>query len=438
MSFTSPTNQISSTSNTTIMSNNLKSDISFSSQEISSHPNESNENEEVHEMELFHVSTPDIKTFETWDELNIHSDLMRGIYTYGFETPSPIQKKSIMSILDGNDIIAQAQSGTGKTGAFSIGSIGSVDLNDNSTQVIILAHTHELVHQIYNVVIELSTFMKGLRVKTLIGGVSVRDDINELKNEPPHIVIGCTGRVFDMIKRKALHPSNVKLCVLDEADELLSSGFKDNIYNILQFLPSDMQIALFSATMPETVLKLTDKFLSNPKLIIMKAEELNLDGIEQYYLAVVNDREKYEVLKILFGKLTFSQTIIYVNTVARVSNLFDMMTKEGFSVCAIHSNMTKTERNDIITNFRKGKFRVLISSNLTARGIDIQQVNTIINFDICRSTETYLHRIGRSGRFGRKGVAVNLITRMDLEYMRLIESKYKVNITELPNNYVFR
>lgn len=381
---------------------------------------------------------PPLSTFETWDELPISPDLMRGIYTYGFETPSPIQKKSILSILNGSDIIAQAQSGTGKTGAFSVSVLAGIDPEKSATQAIILAHTHELVHQIYNVVKELSTFMRGLRIKTLIGGVQVRDDMNELRNDPPHIVIGCTGRVFDMIKRKALNVASVHLCVLDEADELLSAGFKDNIYNILQFLPANMQIALFSATMPEPVLKLTDKFLRSPVRIIMKAEELNLDGIEQYYLAVANDREKYEMLKHLFGRLTSSQTIIYVNTVSRVENLHDMMIKEGFSVCAIHSNMSKSERSELITNFRKGKFRVLISSNLTARGIDIQQVNTIINFDVCRSAETYLHRIGRSGRFGRKGVAVNIITRMDLEQMRNIETKYGINVRELPGDYVFK
>lgn len=379
-----------------------------------------------------------LPSFETWDELPISADLMRGIYTYGFETPSPIQKKSIISILNGRDIIAQAQSGTGKTGAFSVSTLAKINPELMETQAIILAHTHELVHQIYNVVKELSTFMKGVNIKTLIGGVPVRDDMNELRSNPPHIIIGCTGRVFDMIKRKALNVEKVGLCVLDEADELLSAGFKDNIYNILQFLPATMQIALFSATMPEQVLKLTEKFLRTPAQIIMKAEELNLDGIEQYYLAVANDREKYEMLKHLFGRLTSSQTIIYVNTVSRVENLHDMMTKEGFSVCAIHSNMSKSERSELITNFRKGKFRVLISSNLTARGIDIQQVNTIINFDVCRSTETYLHRIGRSGRFGRKGVAVNIITRMDLEQMRNIENKYSINVKELPADYVFK
>lgn len=395
--------------------------------------------ENVEECQPEDISPPalPLPQIETWDELNLPIELLRGIFNYGFETPSAIQKKTILPIIEGRDIIAQSQSGTGKTGAFSIGALAKVDPTKNETQVIVIAHTHELVNQIKTVIGELSSSMD-VRVKTLIGGTSVNEDMSELKTNTPHIVVGCTGRIFDMIKRRALNISFVKLCILDEADELLSAGFKDNIYNILQYLPKSMQIALFSATMPDQMLKLTEKFMREPVSIILKPEQLNLEGIEQFYIAVMNDREKFDVLKILFGKLTLSQTIIYVNTVNRVIHLCDTMNKEGFSVCCIHSNMTKAERSEIITNFRKGKFRVLISSNLTARGIDIQQVNTIINFDICRSTETYLHRIGRSGRFGRKGVAVNLVSRMDLECMRNIETKYGINMQELPTNYVFR
>jgi translation initiation factor 4A len=261
------------------------------------------------------------------------------------------------------------------------------------------------------------------------------EDMQDLKENSPHIVVGCTGRVFDMIKRGALDTRNVKTCVLDEADEMLSIGFKDQIYNIFQTLPSNVQIALFSATMPEPIIQITEKFMREPVKIMMAPEELNLEGITQYYVAMYNDNAKYDHLKSIFQQLTISQTIIYANNVARVIELHDAMLAEGFSVCCIHSNMPKSERKNIINLFRKGERRVLISSNITARGIDVQQVNIVINFDIPKSVETYLHRIGRSGRWGRKGIAINFVTKQDIFCMRNIERHYNINIQELPENF---
>lgn len=374
---------------------------------------------------------------KTWDDLNLKTELLRGIYALGFETPSAIQKKAIYPILHSRDVIGQAQSGTGKTGTFSISALQKIDVSLHKTQALIIVPTHELVLQIESVINEIGQFMEGLTVKTLIGGTSINDDMYALKSNTPQIVVGCTGRIYDMIKRRALKTSDIKLCILDEADEMLSRGFSEQIYNIFQCLPYQVQIALFSATMPAGIMKLTDKFMRNPVEIMMKPEELNLEGINQFYLAMMNDNDKYATLKSLFESISVSQTIIYVNSIARVTELYNAMTEEGFSVCCIHSNMTKEERKDVIHQFRKGKFRVLISSNLTARGLDIQQVNTVINFDIPKSVETYLHRIGRSGRWGRKGTAINFITKQDVYYMRNIEKHYDISINELPENYVF-
>ena len=373
-----------------------------------------------------------------WDDLNICEDILRSIYNYGFETPSEIQRKAIPPILENKDVLAQAQSGTGKTGAFVIGALSKVDITNANTQVLILAPTHELVNQIHAVVQNLSVFMTGLVSTTLVGGTSVSEEIARLKTEVPHVVVGCTGRVFDMIKRSALNTRYVKICVLDEADEMLSIGFKDQIYNIFQMIPSNVQVALFSATMPEPIIAIADRFMRDPTRIMMAPEELNLEGIRQFYVAMYNDHTKYERLKDLFQSLTMSQTIIYANNVLRVVDLYNAMTEEGFSVCCIHSNMTKPERKDVITKFRSGNYRVLISSNITARGIDVQQVNTVINFDIPKSPETYLHRIGRSGRWGRKGVAINFVTKHDIFAMKTIEKHYKINIEELPENFVFQ
>jgi translation initiation factor 4A len=372
-----------------------------------------------------------------WDDLVLPPDLLRSIYSYGFENPSEIQKKAILPIMSGRDVIAQAQSGTGKTGAFTISTLSKIDVMKKQTQAVLLAPTHELAIQISSVVRNLSSCIDGIQIRTLLGGTSVQTEMAELKETPPHIVVGCTGRVFDMMKRGALNCREVKICVLDEADEMLSHGFKDQVYKIFQMLPSDVQIALFSATMPEPVMRISDKFMRDPVRIMMKPEELNLEGIRQFYIAVHSDQEKYTVLKDLFQNLTISQTIIYVNNVGRVDELCNSMKEEGFPVCCIHSNMTKDERKRILDEFRRGAYRVLISSNITARGIDVQQVSTVINFDVPRSVDTYLHRIGRSGRWGRKGIAINFVTKRDIYNMKAIEKHYNIEVQEFPNNFQF-
>lgn len=377
-------------------------------------------------------------TIKTWDDLDIETNILRSIYAYGFENPSDIQKKAIPPIKAKRDLIAQAQSGTGKTGAFVTGVLSHIDPEAKTTQAIVLAPTHELVQQIYSVFCNLSTFIEGLNIRTMVGGTAVMDEMQDMKTNVPQIIVGCTGRVFDMIKRRAISTRDVKICVLDEADEMLSVGFKDQIYNIFQQLPSDVQIALFSATMPPAILQLTERFMRDPVRITMKPEELNLDGIKQYFIAMHNDYDKIECLKDLFSRISISQTIIYANDVRRVRDLHQAMLDDGFSVCCIHRDMTKQERHDTITKFRDGRFRTLISSNITARGIDVQQVNTVINFDVPRSVDTYLHRIGRSGRWGRKGVAINFVTKSDIRQMKIIEQHYGVSIEEMPADLEFQ
>jgi translation initiation factor 4A len=374
------------------------------------------------------------KTIERWDDMDISSDLLRGIYAYGFEKPSDIQKYSIPHIILKKDIIAQAQSGMGKTGCFSIGVLSRIDPTLNKPQALILAPTHELVGQIANVVKKLGSSMN-VRVKTLVGGTSIQEDIRDLRDKTPHIVVGSTGRVYDMICRKYLSTNDISILVLDEADEMLSHGFKSQIYNVFQTLPSEVQVALFTATIPENIFELTNKFMRNPVRITMKAEELSLECIKQYYVALKNDHMKFEVLKDLFSMISVSQCIIYCNSVNRVSELYSAMIEEGFSVCYIHSSMTASERAREFANFRNGGYRVLISSNITARGIDIQHVSTVINFDVPKCQFTYLHRIGRSGRWGRKGMAINFVTRNDIHLMRNIENYYKIAVEELPANF---
>ena len=370
-----------------------------------------------------------------WDEMNLKDSMLRGIYAYGYEKPSKIQQESIPIMCSGKDIIAQAQSGMGKTGSFSIGTLQQLDLTKNTVQALFLAPTHELAKQTNTVIKALGSMMEGFKTKILIGGTSIQEDADDIKKNTPHVVIGTAGRVYDMLRRRYLSPSNIKIIVLDEADEMLSFGFKQQIYNIFQCLNTDIQVALFSATLPDDILELTEKFMRNPVKITMKAETLNLECIKQYFIAVQNDNMKFETLKDLFSSISVSQCIIYCNSVNRVTDLYKAMVDDGFSVSYIHSSMDKDEREREFTKFRNGGYRVLISSNVTARGIDIQQVSTVINFDIPKCQHTYLHRIGRSGRWGRKGMAINFVTRRDIHHMKKIESFYNISMEELPNNF---
>jgi translation initiation factor 4A len=377
----------------------------------------------------------DIKTIHTWDDFDLKDDLLRGIYAYGFENPSEIQKKAILPIISGRDVIAQAQSGTGKTGAFSISTLQIIDVTKKELQGLIIAPTHELAKQISTVISSIGNSMNGLNIKTMIGGTSVQQDITDMHENPPHIIVGCAGRIYDMIRRKNINANTIKMFVLDEADEMLSGAFKDQIYNIFQYFNSNIQVAIFSATMPDEILTLSNKFMREPIKITMKKEELNLEGIQQYFVAIQNDFYKFEMLKQLFMMISVNQCIIYCNSVKRVIDLHRAMSDEGFSVCAIHSSMDKVERDNTFRSFRTGGYRVLISSNITARGIDVQQVATVINFDITNCVHTYLHRIGRSGRWGRKGLAINFVTKRDIGYMHNIEEHYKITINELPKDF---
>jgi translation initiation factor 4A len=388
------------------------------------------ENDMKNDMEL--DGEPPI---ENWDDLDLKPDILRGIYSYGYEKPSDIQKKSIPNIIKKRDTIAQAQSGMGKTASFSISTLQLIDVESATTQAVLISPTHELAKQTCNVVTNLGSMMKGLQIKTLIGGTSIHDDYRDIQKNPPHIIVGCAGRIHDMFRRRYLSGEHIRIMVLDEADEMLSQGFKTQIYNIFQYFNENIQVAIFSATFTDEVLDITQKFMRDPVRIIMKNEELSLECIQQYYIAVSSDTMKYEVLKDLFSTISISQSIIYCNSVKRVADLHEAMTRDGFSVCGIHGSMDKMEREREFQLFRNGTYRVMISSNITARGIDIQHVSTVINFDIPKCVHTYLHRIGRSGRWGRKGMAINFVTRRDIHLMRDIENHYKIKIEELPSSY---
>jgi len=368
--------------------------------------------------------------FESFDDYDLDENLLRGIYSYGFEKPSAIQQRGIKPLLDGRDTIGQAQSGTGKTATFAIGVLQRIDYDMRECQALILAPTRELAQQIQKVVLALGDYLK-VKCHACIGGTSVREDIDKLR-EGQHMVVGTPGRVFDMVGKRHLRVDNLKSFVLDEADEMLSRGFKDQIYDIFKSLPPNVQVCLFSATMASEILDLTTKFMRDAVRILVKKDELTLEGIRQFYVAIEKEEWKLDTLCDLYETLTITQAIIYCNTRRKVDFLSDQLAKRDFTVSVMHAELDQKERDLVMREFRSGSSRVLISTDLLARGIDVQQVSLVINYDLPPNMENYLHRIGRSGRFGRKGVAINFVTNPDVRTMKDIERYYHTQIEEMP------
>jgi len=297
-------------------------------------------------------------------------------------------------------------------------------------QTLILAPTRELANQIHKVVLALGDYQK-VKCHVCIGGTSVRDDIDALRNGV-HVVVGTPGRTFDMVSKRHLRIDDLLTFVLDEADEMLSRGFKDQIYDIFKTLPPNVQVCLFSATMAPEVLDMTTKFMRDAVRILVKKDELTLEGIRQFYVAIEKEEWKLDTLCDLYETLTITQAIIYCNTRRKVDFLADQMSKRDFTISTMHAELDQKERDLIMREFRSGSSRVLISTDLLARGIDVQQVSLVINFDLPQNMENYLHRIGRSGRFGRKGVAINFVTNNDVRAMKDIEKYYHTQIEEMP------
>lgn len=373
-----------------------------------------------------------IKCYSNFDEMKLKDNLLRGIYSYGFEKPSVIQQKAIIPIIEGNDIIAQAQSGTGKTGTFCIAVLQKINLSINSCQAIILSPSRELALQTLNVLNNLNTYLN-IKISLCIGGIT--QNYKELKDSL-HIVVGTPGRINNLLLNKVINASKLKLLVIDEADEMLSYEFQSQIRDIINKIPDKSQICLFSATLSTDVLDLTSKFMRNPKEILIKNEELTLEGIKQFYIMVGENKYKLDVLKDLYKTLSLGQTIIYVNNIKRIENLCKLLERDNYSVTFIHGSMVQQERNEIMTKFRSGESRVLITTDLLARGIDIQQVSVVINYDLppLKRKDNYIHRIGRSGRYGKKGVAINFVTNMDYYIIEDLMKFYDTQIEEMPDN----
>jgi len=369
---------------------------------------------------------------ETFDSMGLHENLLRGIYAYGFEKPSAIQQRGIVPFAKGLDVIQQAQSGTGKTATFCAGILQNIDYSIAECQGLVLAPTRELAQQIEKVMRALGDYLQ-IKCHACVGGTSVREDQRTLQGGV-HIVVGTPGRVYDMLRRRALRPDTIRIFCLDEADEMLSRGFKDQIYDIFQLLPNKLQVGVFSATMPPEALEITRKFMNNPVRILVKRDELTLEGIKQFYVNVDREDWKLDTLCDLYETLAITQSVIFCNTRRKVDWLTDKMRSRDHTVSATHGDMDQNTRDIIMREFRSGSSRVLITTDLLSRGIDVQQVSLVINYDLPTQPENYLHRIGRGGRFGRKGVAINFSTQEDERMLQDIQRFYNTVIEELPSN----
>ncbi|KRY38593.1 Eukaryotic initiation factor 4A, partial [Trichinella spiralis] len=366
----------------------------------------------------------------SFEKMGLREELLRGVFAYGFEKPSVIQQLAIVPCCQRRDVIAQAQSGTGKTATFAIGLLQQINTDFNDCQALVMAPTRELAQQIQKVILALGDHM-GVKVLTCIGGTSVATNREKL-GQGCHVAVGTPGRVLDMIRGHHLQTKGIKTFVLDEADEMLSRGFKQQIHEVFEFMPADVQVVLLSATMPDEVLQVTTKFMNNPVRILVRKEELTLDGIRQFYIEVGREEWKLDTLCDIYTTLSISKAVIFCNSRQKVEKLARELTDRKFTVTCMHGDMTQQDRDVIMQQFRTGSSRVLISTDLLARGIDIQQVSIVINYDIPHNRENYIHRIGRSGRFGRVGVAINFVTENDKRMMKDIEEFYHTNIRQMP------
>jgi translation initiation factor 4A len=379
--------------------------------------------------------TPDLdEAIEDFEDMNLPDQLLRGIYAYGFEKPSAIQQRAVRPIRMGRDLIAQAQSGTGKTGAFAIGTLATIDTTLGACQSIILSPTRELAKQTRNVVASLGEYMN-VQVYLCVGGgdAPVHEECRKLRRGGYQIIVGSPGRVLDLIRRRALSTDCLRQVFLDEADEMLSRGFSEQVYEIFQYIPESTQVCLFSATIPLNVLEVTERFVRDPIRVLVKKDELTLEGIQQFYIGIGQEDWKLETLCDLYESVTINQAIIYCNRREKVEWLQIELESRDFTVSCMHGDLDQHKR-DVMREFRSGSSRVLISTDLLARGIDVQHVSLVINYDIPLNRENYIHRIGRTDRFGRKGVAINFVTNRDICYLRDIEDFYATEIMELPEN----
>ena len=369
-----------------------------------------------------------------FDSLNLNENLLKGVYLHGFTQPSKIQIKGISSINTGRDCILQSQSGTGKTATYLLGVLNRLEPEEKVNQGLIITPTRELASQVYDVATNLSKYTE-YKIAKCIGGTDVNQTRTDLKTTS--IVVGTIGRIFHMITEKKINVHKLKFIVLDEADELLSEGVSDKLQEIFDKLPVGIQVVLISATMSMNVFNASKKLMHDPIKVLLKNNEVIVELISQFYLDVETEELKFDTLMDLYNLVSTSQAIIFCNTIRKVEWLEENLGKNNFPITTIHSNMTQTERDTVVKDFRDGKTRLLLTTDLLSRGIDIPQVNLVINYDLPPNKETYVHRIGRCGRFDKKGVAITMVKMtdpMDVKTFNKMKHFYKMDIREMPDS----
>lgn len=377
-------------------------------------------------------ASEEVEVLRSFDDIGLKDDVLRGVYAYGFDRPSAVQQRAIQPIMRGRDVIVQSQSGTGKTSVFCLGALQIVDFNLTEPQALLLSPTRELAEQSAKVCRALGDYV-GVRLHCCVGGKAVKDGIKALKTGV-HIVSGTPGRVLGMIQQGHLQVRRIKMLVLDEADEMFSKGFKDKVYSTHRVMPPKIQIVLVSATMPEEILELTENFMKEPFRLLVKRSDISLSRIRQFYISCGEEKWKFDTLCDLYDSITVTQTIIFCNSKRKVEWLAQKMREANFPIVAIHGDLPQKDRDSIMEDFRGGRARQLIATDLIGRGLDVNQVSIVINYDVPLSREYYVHRIGRSGRFGRKGVAVNLAKDEELPLLSGLEKFYQTRIQEMPAN----
>uniref|UniRef100_A0A6C0EI49 Helicase n=1 Tax=viral metagenome TaxID=1070528 RepID=A0A6C0EI49_9ZZZZ len=371
---------------------------------------------------------------DNFESLNLNEDLLKGIYLHGFVQPSKIQIKGIKSINTGSDCIIQSQSGTGKTATYLLGVLNRLDQTLNNCQGIIITPTRELANQVYDVSINLSKYIN-FKITKCIGGTNFIQNKNDLKNS--HLIIGTLGRLYHIIFELKYNIFNLKFIVLDEADDLLNNGINPKLNDILEKLPTGIQVILISATMSLDVFNLSKKYMHDPIKILLKNNEIMVELISQFYLDVEIEDQKFDTLLDLYNLVSTSQAIIFCNTIKKVEWLEQKLIQNNFPITVMHSNMTANERVDVLKDFRDGKTRILLTTDLLSRGIDIPQVNMVINYDLPNNKETYVHRIGRCGRFNKKGIAISMVKTTDASDIKTLskfKNFYNIDIKEMPES----
>lgn len=364
---------------------------------------------------------------KSFDSVGLKQKLLKGIYSYGFEHMAVIQEKAIPLIINGRNVIIQSHSGTGKTGSFVISALHNLTENATSCEVLIIAPTHELALQIFDVASNLTKYMTE-KVSLCIGKSSI--DTNELAKSA--VVIGTPGRIKHMLQKSFVNASTVKMLILDEADEMLNRDFAVQIRDIFALLPDKLQLCLFSATVTKETLETASKFVEDPEIILLEKDKLTLDGIVQFRVVVDDENDKYETFVDIFTCVAVAQTIVYANTQTKVIALHERLTKDNHTCGIIHSMMLPAERNAALAAFRRGDVRILISTDLLSRGIDIQSLSMVFNYELPYDKSCYIHRIGRSGRYGKRGVAINLVTKKEEYRVSELEKYYSTNIPPMP------